>query len=319
MRVNNISIFAGESNVGESQNGKQNTKGAAGYSIDAGKLDLAKDPITDKKKQAQEKAMKIIYDAFSGEKAIEDDLDARRLNIERQSQIVKENNDFIYDIEAARNELRQQYQMDAESEEEKDLELLVKEAESQFKGSTTTLTEEEQERLKEIKAAGLTEYQQRSLSMKKKEAPYVAAVYDAKTQIQIENAVIRQVNLERLKSNPMAKAKDKAENVMKAAGDEIMGMLIEEGREHMDAVREEKVEKAEERAEKQEAQEEKIEAVKEKKEEQEELAEIIREINIDIMDKATEVSDAQREIKNMMSKMKLIEEDVKGATVDEEV
>ena len=223
----------------------------------------------------------------------------------------------IKNIEAEKVSLRDQYHVSEDSQEEKDLELLAKEAEANFKGSTTILTIEERRRLGQIYKAGLTEYQQLSIDMKKTEEPYFIAVNEAKRELQKENAIIRETNLERLKSNPMGKAKKQADALMDAANEEIMGMLIDEGTEHLDEVQEESKEKAEKIAEKQEEKEQQIEAAKERKKEQEEWLENLSEATIDIPTAAADVSDAQQEIEKMMSKMKLIEEDIKGAAVDE--
>lgn len=67
----------------------------------------------------------------------------------------------------------------------------------------------------------------------------------------------------------------------------------------------------------QEEKEQQIEAAKERKKEQEEWLDNLSDITIDIAADTADASDAQQEIKEMMTKMKLIEEDIKGAAVDE--
>ena len=234
-----------------------------------------------------------------------------------QSRIMDENLSQMKNIEAEREALREQYHISEDSQEEKDLELLAKEAEANFKGSTTVLTFEERQRLGQIYKSGLTEYQQLSVDLKKTEEPYFIAANEAKQEIQAENAIIRQTKLERLKSNPMARAQKQADAIMDAASEEIMGMLIEEGTEHLNKVQEDSKEKAEKVAEKQEEKEQQIEAAKERKKEQEEWLDNLSDITIDIAADTADASDAQQEIKEMMIKMKLIEEDIKGAAVDE--
>ena len=71
--------------------------------------------------------------------------------------------------------------------------------------------------------------------------------------------------------------------------------------------------------EKQEEIEERIDAAKEKKKENEELTEDILEGVQEAGANASDVSAAQQEIKDMMNKMKLIEDDIKGAAVDTSV
>ena len=82
--------------------------------------------------------------------------------------------------------------MSSDSQEQKDLELLAKGVETGFSGSDVRLTKEEEEQIAKIKAAGLTEYQQQSLALKKSEESYVNELADARNKIQTENAVIRQ-------------------------------------------------------------------------------------------------------------------------------
>ncbi len=149
---------------------------------------------------------------------------------------------------------------------------------------------------------------------------YNKQVMDAENELTSENAVIRQTKIERLKSNPMGEARDQADAVMAAAGDEIMGMLIAEGREHIDRKQEEEKKKAEAAEEKKQEQEAKLEAKKEDREEQKKLTENIVEASRELNGGAKDsVAKAQQEIRDMMNRLKLVEADVKGATVDQGV
>lgn len=149
---------------------------------------------------------------------------------------------------------------------------------------------------------------------------YNKQVMDAENELTSENAVIRQTKIERLKSNPMGEARDQADAVMAAAGDEIMGMLIAEGREHIDRKQEEEKKKAEAAEEKKQEQEAKLEAKKEDREEQKKLTENIVEASRELNGGAKDsVARAQQEIRDMMNRLKLVEADVKGATVDQGV
>ena len=137
------------------------------------------------------------------------------------------------------------------------------------------------------------------------------------SQMKGEIAAIKAVKLERLKHSPMADAQEEAEAIMEQAGEEVVSMLLEEGREHLDKeqkLREEKAEKIEEQKEEQEAF---IEAQKEKKEATEDLAE---EMPMEkVLTFAQVKLDVQKEVQNIVDKMKLVAEDVKGAVVDESV
>ena len=71
--------------------------------------------------------------------------------------------------------------------------------------------------------------------------------------------------------------------------------------------------------EKQEEAQEKIDAAKARRKESEELTEEILDGVQEASHKATDVNQAQQEIKDMMNKLKLIEDDIKGAAVDKSV
>ena len=66
-------------------------------------------------------------------------------------------------------------------------------------------------------------------------------------------------------------------------------------------------------------QETKFNDLDKKKKENEELTEHILEGTEQVANIESELGDAQQEIKDMMQKMKLVEEDIKGAAVDETV
>ena len=322
MQVKNYSYFVGEDqvqnrrhSVSDGKNGKAKN---GGKSIDARSMASVTDPIATKKAQVRKKAMKIIGDAFAGESKIDDDMANRREKIRSLTGEIGDSTKAISDIEASRAALQDKFGVSSDSQEQKDLELLAKGIETGFSsGSDVRLTKEEEEQIAKIKAAGLTEYQQQSLALKKSEESYVNELADARNEIQTENAVIRQTKIERLKSNSMGAAFEQADAVMGAASDEIMGMLIAEGKDHIDEKQEEEKKTAEEAADKKKELEEKLQARKDEKKEQEELTKDIVEAANKQAGGADSVAQAQQEIKDMMNKLKLIEDDVKGAAVDQ--
>ena len=312
MQVKNYSYFVGEDqvqnrrhSVSDGKNGKAKN---GGKSIDARSMASVTDPIATKKAQVRKKAMKIIGD---------DDMANRREKIRSLTGEIGDSTKAISDIEASRAALQDKFGVSSDSQEQKDLELLAKGIETGFSGSDVRLTKEEEEQIAKIKAAGLTEYQQQSLALKKSEESYVNELADARNEIQTENAVIRQTKIERLKSNSMGAAFEQADAVMGAASDEIMGMLIAEGKDHIDEKQEEEKKTAEEAADKKKELEEKLQARKDEKKEQEELTKDIVEAANKQAGGTDSVVQAQQEIKDMMNKLKLVEDDVKGAAVDQ--
>lgn len=361
------------------RNGQEEQKRST---IFMGDLNVKKDPITQRKLYAQQKALKMISNAWDGDRKIDDNiLDIRQKLAQLQDEYI-ENQGVIAEGEAQKEMLRQQYNVAPDSQEQKDLELLEKKADSMRRPDEVFLTAEERERLKEIsgrrpetqeeiallqrktdaekygievewteeeeallkelEGIPLTEYQERCLQIDKYQEIYERKNDVIEDQIAAYNGSIRAIKLERLKYHEMEKAQKKAEGVMEAAGKEIVGMLMEEAKEHVDEEMEEKKEESEEKAEDKAEQEKKIEDIKEDKaelenrideahEKNEEREELRREseersredavLLDDIMEAGMgtgSFSEVKLDVKKMLHKMKLLEEDLKGSLVDEE-
>ncbi len=316
MKVQNTTVFMGDDTLrarhGHEDAGKeQNQK-----NIFAGGLNQMADPILQKKQEAQRKAMKVVSDAWAGECEIDDDLALRRERIKQYMNDIGTAKDELREIENRRAQLREDYGVEADSQEEQDLKLLEKEMDSRKAGSDVRLTREEYEQIAQIKAQGLSEYQQRSLEMKASGEFYEQEINEAMDNMKAENAVIRGIRLERLKSQAMLKAEESADEIMEAANKEIFGMLIEEGKDHIDEEMEEKKEEAEKAEEKEKEEEERAEKRDEKKAEEEQFREQLKD-SVDMAVTSENIlDDVQREIKKIMDEMKLLEEDIKGAAVD---
>ena len=82
---------------------------------------------------------------------------------------------------------------------------------------------------------------------------------------------------------------------------------------------EEKIEAAKEKKEEKEEFEERIEKTKERREDEEKLTEEILEDIADLQAGNIDLSNAQEQVKEMLSNLKILEEDIKGAAVDKEV
>lgn len=316
MKVQNNAIFMGDdihrARNGEEDKGGNNQK----KSISGSALKQKFDPIAAKKEQAKKKAMKIVGDAFANELKMDDELTARRERIKSLQKELGDANKAISEIEADRAALRDTYGIDENSQEEQDLQLLEKGARAKMPGSDVIMTYDELKRIKEIKSNGLTEYQERSLEMLDFETSYFTAAYEAKQEIMVENQIISATELERLKTHPMLDAQKQADMVMEEASKEIVGMLVDEAKDHIDEEAEKEKEKAEAEKEKEEELQERIDTARERRKENEELTEEILDGVTEASSTAMDVTKAQQEVKDMISKMKLIEEDIKGASVD---
>ncbi len=317
-----LSIYMGESTramrrqeMEEQQagKGKKNQK-----SVFAGELNGIQDNILVKQQKARKEALKVVTDTWSGDKKIDNGLKERRERIKSLQEEVGNAKKELADIARQQEDLQERYGIDADSAEQKDLELLLKSREA-GRNPEVSLTKEERERLAGLAGQELTEYQSRVLELDSYGDYHRAIIAEDEKQIEIENKIIRDTKLERLKKDPMQGAQKQAEAIEEAAGKEILGMLAEEGKEHVDKEQEEKEEQAEEAKEKKEEQEELLAKRKDEREEAKKRAEALAESlpteRLLSLDKIQE--DINREIQNIVDKMKLIEEDIKGAAVDQ--
>lgn len=332
MKLNgNVTFYAGsEDTVCGRQTMRRmerNDKGdgkSGSATIFAGDLGIKGDSIAMKRQMAQKKALKVVSDAWGTDSAIDDEINLHR---ERARQLRADKEELgrtISDIKESERMLQKEYGIDDDSQEQKDAELLMKWKEIQGgAGDGKHFTQEESERLNTFVQDGmivqdsLTDYQKRLLDMHEGAVNYMVQSDRLDLEIEQEYKIVAGIKLERLKSTPMLDARKEAEQITEEAGKEILGMLFEEGKEHIDEEQKEQKEKAEEIEEKKEEQEELIEKRKEEKEDAEELTKEILEGADNVSGKSME--EIKQEVKDIVTKMKLVEEDIKGAKVDESV
>ena len=315
MKVNQT-IFMGDDSL-RARHGHENPKGDSDRkTIFAGGLKKVLDPIQEKREQAQKQAMKIVGDTWGNDQKLDDDLDNRREKVKECQEKIGAANDELLEIKNRRIQLREEMGIAEDSEEEQDLKLLEKEIDSYKSGSDIRLTKEERERIAQIKAKGLTGYQERSLAMKNGGALYETEINEASREMQGENAAIKSIELERLKKDPMVGAQKAKDEILEQASDQIVGMLMEEAKDKIDEEMEEKKDAAEKAEEKKEEEEERTEKQDEKKAKEEQLRDQIK-ASTELMTKSDELlEDVQKEVKKILDEMKLLEEDLKGAAVD---
>lgn len=319
MKINNTSIFMGENTILRGMQGQSENSKTHGKAIDGSALQAKFDPVASKREEAKKKALKIVGDAFANERKIDDDLNARRDRIKSLQKDKGDAKRSIREIEDNRAALREVYGVDEDSQEETDLKLLEKEIKAKMPGSDVRLSKNDMDAIKKIKENGLSEYQQRSLEMLEYEVPYAITAFEADEEIKMENRIISATELERLKKHAMLDAEKKADAIMDEASREIVSMITQQAKDHIDEESEEREEKAKAEKEKKEELEAQIDAAKEKKKENDELTEDILEGTQELISNDADINAAQQEIKDMMNKMKLIEDDIKGAAVDKNV
>ena len=209
-----------------------------------------------------------------------------------------------------------------------------------------SLSDEDWQRMAELQGeiSSPTPYQQRALEITEKAEFFQKNIDDAQIDLVSEDTAIRSVKIERLKEHGMVDAQKEADEINEAASKEFISMLIGEAQDHIDEKLEEKKEEAKEKAEEKEEQEEKIEEQRAEKElQQEQLdlkreeshiaeetkaeqrkkareqAELIEEAGNGASLSGMSTSDAKIAIKEMLQKMKLLEEDLKGAALDAKI
>lgn len=328
-------------NSGQKASEKQQRKNT----IFAGDLPLHKDSITLRRQQAQKKAMKFVQDAWDMDRKTDQSIAEYESLAQEQKKEILSNRDKIYECRERKENMREGYGVEKDSQEQKDLELLERRHyPNNGEFADVDFTEEERKRLKELEDEPLTEYQQRCLEIDGEEQIFQIREGKAESALEAYNGAVRSIKQERLKSHEMTDAQNNAKKVMEEASKDIQGMIWEEAQDHVDETYEDKREEEKEKAEEKEEQEEKIELRKEQKELMEARIEEIREDSNeaeaaqkkqerdareeaellgDMADAGLNVAGAsdavKAEIKDMLSKLKLIEADIKGIEVDEEI
>lgn len=316
----NQTIYMGDVTGSQEVQEKQGSRQRKG-SVFAGDLNMPQDKILQKKQEAQKKALKVVSDAWDGDRKIDADLAARGEKVRALQEESGNAKKELAAYEKEKETLRESYGVEADSDEQKDLELLLKQREANRAGSGVTLTEEEQKRLEEIGRQERTEYQSQVLSMDEAKDYYRDIIEKNEKEIGMENAIIRGIGLERLKSDPMLDAQKEAAAIREAANEEMIGMLVEESREHIDEEQEEREEKAEEIKEKKEELEELIEKRRDESEEAKKRAEELAEDmpTKEYMELEQMRTNVQKEVQDIVDKMNLVAEDIKGSLVDDKL
>lgn len=298
----------------------------------AGNINLQDDRIERKRKEAMKQALKIVGDAFDGDRSIDDDLERRRTRVTDLTKEIGVEQGEINKLEARKTELKDALGITEDSPEQQDLKLLEKRRDS-LKNPDIRLTDEENQRLTQIDNTGMTEYQKFSLEIDALNEPRKKLIAEKQNSIVNENKTIEGIKLERLKTHPMVDADIAADKIKDAANKEVIGMLIDEAKDQIDQKMKEQKDAADKKAEEKKTQDDKIAAETKKKEEADALAGkgqsdhgnndiSIREdktypnsadqlLNLDGTKK-----NVRKEVQGILDKMKLLQEDIKGAAID---
>ena len=301
------------------QNGKPQKSGQI-KSLNIGNLTAnnTKTAIDKKRELVKKQAMKIIGDAWNQDNKASDSINDM---YDKKSQSLEKLNDIkskLKDIDNKKESLRLEYGIDADSKEQKDLELLEKYQNNMNGAAHDDFTEEEINRLKELQNEPRTEYQKKALMLNASKKGIYLETKKIENEIIGMTESISMAEIELNKSQDMLKATESANGIIEASEDEILGMLIKEGMDNIEEKMEEELEKAKEAAEKKAEEEEKIEERKEQKEfleKQEEVEKLEHKITTN-RQSDTNVAKAQNEIRRILEENNMINEDLKGIDID---
>ena len=314
----NLQKSAGKRNRREqnTQNTKKNVDGR--FLIEGS----SKEQIEKKRKLAQKQAMKLVKDAFSGDQATKQNIEDLKAQKAETVAEYQEKMQQIGNISAEKDKLRETYGIAQDSQEQRDLELLEKYQNNKLGIFTDDFSKEEIDRLKELANEPRTEYQKQVLALNGKKAALQSDADIMQQQIMVLTQNQSDAKVDQLKSQDMLKAGDAAEEIQKAASDEIIGMVIADAKEKLDKELEEKKEEAEKKAEEKEEQDERIEKAKEERKEDREMIEgdlDAEKLQADASlqkQSVTQSEETTQRINQIMKKNHLINEDLKGIEID---
>ena len=322
--INNIANISENSKVNLQIKSKEEVNKSGKFeSVYAGNLNL---PVEDKIEQEREKARKMVRglleNAFGSDLEIDKEVKKRSNHIDELKSQNDEQSKLLKNIEDERAVLKENYGITEDSQEEKDLELLRKQRES-VKNPNIQLSEEEQERIEQINANGKTDYQTEMLRLDGDALDIQSNINENKKLIREENAIIRGIEIERLKSHEMVDARKQGDIIADTANDNIKGIIIEEAKNKIDEETEKLKERIEEKKEEQEKLEEQTKTSKDKKKIKEDDFDDLYDLNrslADVKNKAKEATlpDIKKSLNQVVNELKLTAEDLKGLVVDEE-
>ena len=277
--------------------------------------------IAQKRQLYVKQGTKMVKDADKTERKIDKSIDDARNQVKETVDLLGEYQKKIGEIDDKLAQAKEEFEVEDDSQEQKDLEILLKQ-QRQGSGMGEPMTKEEMQRYDEIKGQ-LTDYQKIALEAYKERDHYTKQVGKAEIKIQAINQAIRQIKIDRPASQVMQDAQRNKEDLMEAASKEMQGMLMEDAKDKIDEKAEEIQEAAEKREEKKEELEERLEAVKEDKEETEEAAEsaaeTAQEMAKQIIDSDALNTSVDEEVKKKMEELQKHLEELKGIVIDTNV
>ena len=249
-----------------------------------------------KKAKAQRDALRRIVEVFESDLKIDQTLKDSALHKEELAEEVKKYSDAIDKLNQKQQDLKEEYGITDDSEEEQNLNLIRKSLSDPF-----SVTEEDMEKLENM--GPLTDYQRDSLELDAAKEVWQNLKEDAIAAHKGESSKIQGINLERLKSDPMVGAQKEAQAIKDAAKDSIIAMLREEAKDKID----EKFGTSAKTEGKKDAEEENENLDKKKQADSKALTE----------DLTAEQQDILKRLKKFVKSQGILREDILGLKIDE--
>ena len=333
----------------QNQNNESSVSGAAKAGQKSGNLSSisganlkGESLIQQRQGLAKKQALKVVSDAFGGEKKLDAQMQSIKDEIKRLQDEINEKTANTIENDAKLKELQEEYGIDPDSKENQDLTRLA------FKANYS------KEGLSEEEMSSISEYQQKALYYVSKNQQNSLDIDRAKSLQAANVQGYSDMKSERNKSQDMLNAQEAAEEIMEASNGETIALLTQEAVEHVDEEQKEREEEAKEAAEKKK--EEKKEEPKklEKEAMQQEMIENIKEHAAEsnrtsadtkraiarreraeadsmgaeeaqraIISEGASMEDTQNavntEITNILNKLSLLSSDVKGSAIDSQI
>lgn len=269
--------------------------------------------IEEKREGARQKARKLVSDQFTKDQEASADLEKMRTAKSEVLEIGDTAKEHLKDIKSMQQKLMDAAGITEDSDEYKDLMAL----ETQMDVRTYyTLSLDERKAVDERVAnmGPLTDTQKRLLALNTMEDEMNDVITKSENNMVALTQSLTSTKINSLKSSPMNDVQKQAAEIMDAASQDIMAMIMQKAKEHLDELEKEQQEKIEEKKEKEE-EEEKAEEVKEEQEaDKEEVTEPVPEELIGELAKNNET--IQKELQKIADKNALLAEDLKGIDVD---
>ena len=275
--------------------------------------------IEGRREFGRNKAMQIIKDTFKEDKKIDGHIRGHweKINALKDEAVKLSTN--IKEIDRQQKKLMKENNIKPESQEYENLMLLNKERiykKYGFKDEEiqSFFSEEEWNTLNAIKKEGISDFQKEAMFNQEAREEFNQRLNEIRQGIDSSYKSVDAIQQQRLKTHPMVDAKEAADKIIDITEKSIKNMLINEGLDKIEKDKKENKEKVKEAKESKESKEEK------EKVDLEDLTEVGAKKNKlnqnSVQDMVLDIDEVQVAFEKIMDDLQLMEEDLKGLLVD---